>query len=146
VPGPLNRNTACLGEWECITSTECYTSPPEFPWENKEKNRFCSECVVSQFHHALKFDFNWPVSWGSEALNHENFVSILTPELLAELRSKQEAMDALEASTTPPDVEGLVRGKDYQNCPKCHKVIHLFEACNHMICRCTASFCYLSGK
>ncbi|EMC94255.1 hypothetical protein BAUCODRAFT_52249, partial [Baudoinia panamericana UAMH 10762] len=43
--------------------------------------------------------------------------------------------------------KGLVRGKDYQDCPndQCRTRIELKEACNHVTCNCGTEFCYLCG-
>ncbi|TKA41110.1 hypothetical protein B0A54_07631 [Friedmanniomyces endolithicus] len=44
---------------------------------------------------------------------------------------------------------GLVRGKDYQDCPRntCQRPFELVAACNHMTCpSCGADFCYICGQ
>jgi hypothetical protein len=69
----------------------------------------------------------------------------LTPEKIAQLQWKKTAIEALNASTVNGDVEGLVHGKEVQNCPKRHKVVHLDGGCNHISCPCTASFCFKCG-
>jgi hypothetical protein len=144
--GPLSRNPAHVGRWKCEACLEWYTSPPVFPWQDSHPHLFCSGCIVSQFDAALEFDFNWPASWGSVELNPQDFASILPPEIIAKLTWKRNAMAAFAASTTAQGVEGLVRGEDFQNCPQCHKPIHLEDGCNHMTCKCTASFCFRCGE
>ena len=137
--GPLNRLTTHMGDWKCAACLEWYISPLELPWEGSDNHTFCSDCIRAQFISSLKHDFNWPASWCGKVLNPEDSTSILTPEMLAQLRQKKTDMDALNTSTVHEDVEGQVRGKDYQNCPKCHKVICLETGCNRMTCKCTAS-------
>jgi hypothetical protein len=144
--GPLSRNPAHVGRWQCKTCTEWYTSPPVFPWQDSEHYRFCSGCIIAQFDAALEFDFSWPASRGSIELNPQYFVSILSPEKLVQLTWKRNAIDAYAASTAAQGVEGLVRGKDFQNCPQCHKLIHLDSGCNHMTCKCTVSFGFRCGE
>lgn len=43
---------------------------------------------------------------------------------------------------------GLVRGKDWQQCPAqhCERPIELSEACNHITCQCGMGFCFICGK
>ena len=43
--------------------------------------------------------------------------------------------------------EGLVKGKDYQVCPSktCGRKVELLEGCNHVICPCGHSFCFICG-
>jgi hypothetical protein len=145
--GPLSRVTTLVGDWKCAACMEWFTSPLELPWEaSSDHHTYCSGCVVQQFTSALEYDFNWPASWSFQELNPQDFVSILSPEMLAQLQWKKTAMDALNASTVHGDVEGLVRGTGFQNCPKCHKVIYLDSGCNHITCKCTASFCFRCGQ
>ncbi|KAI6803973.1 hypothetical protein D0861_03757 [Hortaea werneckii] len=40
---------------------------------------------------------------------------------------------------------GMQRGKDYQLCPKCQTPINLAAGCNHLMCGCGTSFCYICG-
>ncbi|KAI6984384.1 hypothetical protein D0869_01555 [Hortaea werneckii] len=40
---------------------------------------------------------------------------------------------------------GMQRGKDYQLCPKCQTPIDLAAGCNHLMCGCGTSFCYICG-
>ncbi|GAB1725968.1 hypothetical protein NU195Hw_g5402t1 [Hortaea werneckii] len=40
---------------------------------------------------------------------------------------------------------GMQRGKDYQLCPKCQTPISLAAGCNHLMCGCGTSFCYICG-
>ena len=143
---PLTRTTTHVGRWQCEACTEWYTSPPVFPYEDKRRCKFCSDCIRSRFDAALEFDVNWPASWGSIELVAEDYASTLGPERLARYQWKKRAMDDYAASTVAEGIEGLVRGKDFQNCPKCHTVIHLETGCNHMPCKCTENFCFLCGE
>ena len=144
---PLTRTTTHVGRWQCEACTEWYTSPPVFPYEDKRRCKFCSDCIRSRFDAALEFDVNWPASWGSIELVAEDYASTLGPERLARYQWKKRAMDDYAASTVAEGIEGLVRGKDFQNCPKCHTVIHLETGCNHMTCKsCQTHYCYLCGK
>jgi hypothetical protein len=143
--GPLSRNPAHVGRWKCKACFEWYTSPPVFPWQDSHPNLFCSGCIVSRFDAALEFDFNWPASWGSIELNPQDFVSILPLETIARLTWKRTVIDAYAASTTAQGVEGLVRGEEFQNWPQFHKPIYLDSGCNHITCKCTASFCFRCG-
>ena len=52
---------------------------------------------------------------------------------------------AVEARLRRLAFNGLERGKDYQDCPKCQRRIELKEACNHMTCPCGTDFCYVCG-
>jgi len=140
--GPLTRNINQVGTWDCVACTEAYTSPPEFPLEDSAQAQFCKHCIVAQFDAALKLDFNRPTSWGTRQLDPQDFASILSRKILAELVKKKKEMDALK----PQDINGQQRGKDYQNCPRCRKVIHLIDGCNHVTCQCNASFCFRCGK
>ncbi|RMZ01023.1 hypothetical protein D0860_07769 [Hortaea werneckii] len=40
---------------------------------------------------------------------------------------------------------GMQRGKDYQLCPRCQTPISLAAGCNHLMCGCGTSFCYICG-
>ncbi|KAI7159347.1 hypothetical protein KC349_g4191 [Hortaea werneckii] len=52
---------------------------------------------------------------------------------------KEEEVDMQDPFT------GMQRGKDYQLCPKCQTSINLAAGCNHLICGCGTSFCYICG-
>jgi hypothetical protein len=143
---PLTRTTTHVDRWQCQACTEWYTSPPVFPYEDRHHCKFCSGCIRSQFDAALEFEVNWPASWGSIELIAEDYASILSPDTLTRYQWKKRAMDDYAASTVAEGIEGLVRGKDFQNCPKCHTVIHLETGCNHMTCKCTENFCFLCGE
>jgi hypothetical protein len=43
-------------------------------------------------------------------------------------------------------LNGSDRGKNYQVCPHCRRVINLESACNHITCKCKGEFCYICGK
>jgi hypothetical protein len=44
-------------------------------------------------------------------------------------------------------LEGLTRGKEYQDCPKCGLSTELRDGCNHMTRpRCTTDYCFQCGK
>ena len=61
---------------------------------------------------------------------------------------KQECHDCeLDAEDDP--FRGLIRGRDYQQCPKssCQIKIALRDGCNHMRCSfCRTSFCFICGQ
>ncbi|EME49982.1 hypothetical protein DOTSEDRAFT_119211 [Dothistroma septosporum NZE10] len=41
---------------------------------------------------------------------------------------------------------GLSKGKDWQKCPNCKRNIELEDGCNHVVCRCGTSLCFVCGE
>ncbi|KAH9823694.1 IBR domain, a half RING-finger domain [Teratosphaeria destructans] len=63
---------------------------------------------------------------------------------ISEIRAKAEANAEADQSNR---FEGMVRGVDYQLCPKCRIPVQLWDGCNHMECgMCGASFCWICGQ
>lgn len=56
--------------------------------------------------------------------------------------------DSAERRADAAAFEGLVRGKDYQLCPKesCKLPVGLADGCNHVFCKCDTEFCYICGQ
>jgi hypothetical protein len=108
----------------------------------------CPGCILQLFEAALKFDHRWPAKWAGKVLQIEDFVSILEPEFLARLlwkRTGTEREAERLAGLNPSGLYGQERGQDYQYCPTCKDPICLIDGCNHITCRCGASFCYKCG-
>ncbi|KAK1215572.1 hypothetical protein PQX77_021816 [Marasmius sp. AFHP31] len=42
-------------------------------------------------------------------------------------------------------VRELAKEKEWQTCPVCYEMIEKISGCQHIVCRCSAQFCYLCG-
>ncbi|KAL1703984.1 hypothetical protein EV121DRAFT_206682 [Schizophyllum commune] len=51
--------------------------------------------------------------------------------------------DCIQESTVQFDA--LVKEKQWQRCPSCGATVDRTDGCPHMVCRCSAEFCYLCG-
>ncbi|KAM6492951.1 hypothetical protein JOM56_011085 [Amanita muscaria] len=58
---------------------------------------------------------------------------------------KQANHPTRECQETPDEraLKGLAKQKGWQTCPRCKAVVELSAGCYHVMCRCTAQFCYL---
>ncbi|KAL1688259.1 hypothetical protein GGG16DRAFT_60315 [Schizophyllum commune] len=52
-------------------------------------------------------------------------------------------LDCIQESTAQFDA--LVKEKQWQRCPSCGATVDRTDGCPHMVCRCSAEFCYLCG-
>lgn len=56
-----------------------------------------------------------------------------------------DRMSQIAAPVDSASLEGLSRGKDYQLCPGCGTAVCVGDGCNHMVCACLISFCFVCG-
>lgn len=87
----------------------------------------------------------WPARWINETLKTSDFKSILSADSIQVYAQKLEEVNERLENAETVVLEGQTRGKDYQLCPKCKTNISLRDGCNHIICHCLASFCFVCG-
>ena len=143
---PLQLNTAHQGEWDCTTCVKTYNTANDQLWETvREGAPVCEQCIQALFELALRFDYEWPARFGPDELQILDFQSILPAQLYDALMQKVDEMALLDQTPDLTIVEEQTRGKDYQLCPGCTKIRCLGSGCNHIICPCKASFCFICG-
>jgi hypothetical protein len=130
-------------DWTCCVCTD--QQQHTRPFLTRENDLVCAGCISSLFKKAVKDDADYPARWGSEELNPHDFPSILSQFFTFLYCWMGEDLAALRAAQPPEPLEGQVLGVDYQLCPVCTTAISLTEGCNHMICRCGTSFCFICG-
>jgi hypothetical protein len=142
---PLILKTSHHGEWECTTCGEDYNTTNHQPWETADgRSLVCAGCIIQQFEKVLENDLAWPARFGGAALNISDFESILPTRLrLLLLLKVEEYANRVGDDTRLEAVRDQIRSVDYQLCPGCEKIISHRSGCNHMICPCMASFCFI---
>lgn len=160
VPQPLTLwEDHARGPWECDTCAEDYhymeflDVHSRIPWQTKEGDLVCDNCIKGLFTQALKYDIEWPARWAGTTLDINHFASLWRDgdDFVAryethrrELENEQRQISEQSLADNVP--EGFVQGRDFQRCPACRTAISLRDGCNHMICSCGQSFCYICGN
>jgi hypothetical protein len=133
-------------DWTCSVCTD--RQQHKKPFLTRENDPVYGICIFTIFETALLNDAAYPARWGSEELDPHDFVSVLSQDFAFLYNSMGEAHARERAAATarPSEpLEGQVPGRDYQLCPVCTTAISLTEGCNHMICHCGTSFCFICG-
>jgi hypothetical protein len=146
-----NTKALCLSrhsnaDWTCCVCTDRWQHKK--PFLTRENNLVCGVCIFTIFETALLNDASYPARWGSEELDPHDFASVLSQDFafLYHAMGEAHARERAAAATRPSEpLEGQVPGRDYQLCPVCTTAISLQEGCNHMICVCGTSFCFICG-
>jgi hypothetical protein len=94
----------------------------------------------------VQYDAYYPARWGGEELHVADFDDFLPPEIVGLYKKKRNEIIARREKVLLESLEGLVRGVDYQICPRCKSCVGLEDGCNHMSCLCGGSFCFLCGE
>lgn len=144
---PLRPSWSTQGVWTCVTCTKDYnTADKDMPWKTTQEDALvCVPCIQGRFEEALQNDYSWPPRFGGEALEIAEFRLILSKDLLDRLTAKAEEVAANRDTLFPAGVDGQTRGKDYQVCPGCSKIVQLRDGCNHIVCVCLTGFCFICG-
>lgn len=154
---PLTHFLSHNGDWECSVCCEKYDATSIKPWEDADRNLICGNCIRRTFEMALREPIKFPAQWNNQELNATEFADIILDHdfvleystVWLSTMAENAARPRDEASLAGEVPEGLVRGRDYQRCPKCLKGVELKEACNDMKCpflMCKTGFCYICGK
>lgn len=145
---PLRPSWRTQGVWTCVTCTEDYnTDNKDMPWKTTQEDALvCIPCIQGRFEEALQNDYSWPPRFGGEALEVNDFKIILSKDLFTRLTAKAEEIAANKDNLSLDSVKDQTRGKDYQVCPNCSKIVTLRDGCNHIICVCLTGFCFICGK
>lgn len=143
---PLTPSLSAQGAWSCVTCNEDYDTNKDIPWEMTEMEALlCVPCIRGRFEQALENDYSWPPSFGGELLDIADFKTILSEDLFTRLTAKAAEVAANVDTISLDALKDQTRGKDYQVCPKCSKIITLADGCNHIVCLCLTGFCFICG-
>lgn len=134
IPPPLTLKDDHSGAWECGVCSETYDSASGKPWTTAAGDLVCGACVKGLFTRAIASERYWPARWTNVILDIRKFESLfdgdetfmywyLDREKEVEAERQQRAEEVEEGKAEEP--EGLMRGKDYQLCPRCHEGIIL---------------------
>lgn len=137
--------------WACITCAEDFSAADPAPYKTEDGETVCPGCIRKIFERSDKFEIDRPARWGNIELNIRNFERLFGEFYVARYENRRLAADARRSRLTEQGVEnmappGFVRGRDYQICPSCKNAISLRDGCNHIICSCMASLCFICGK
>lgn len=148
---PLTLAAFTPRHWECITCSEDFSAADPAPYKTEEGHTVCPGCIRKIFERSDKFEIDRPARWGNTELNIRNFERLFGEFYVARYENRRLAAEARRLQLTEQRVEnnappGFVRGRDYQLCPTCKNAISLRDGCNHIICPCMMSFCFICGK
>ncbi|KAF2771052.1 hypothetical protein EJ03DRAFT_373131 [Teratosphaeria nubilosa] len=105
------------------------------------------EAVVPLFQAAISFEFHYPARWGNIATHPRDFQSVLLPEFAEQYTQKEAQYLADQTTRDVNNIDGLIRGRDYQCCPACGIPCCLRDACNFVACACCLTgFCMICGQ
>lgn len=65
------------------------------------------------------------------------------------LKEEPTAQTVIAVSPHPsldPSPRRLVHSRRFKQCPECRRWVEKEDGCNHMICVCSAKFCYRCGN
>lgn len=147
----LQLSTNHDSKWECTTCCEQHGGAEIEPFLTEDRAEVCTGCITTRFTEALESDYSWPPRWGGKNLDVLDYTAELERKLIFLILQKEvEFAKQLEAlvklGVAPEAVEGQIRGKDYQLCPKCHKVVGLADGSNSLVCPCMEVFCFICGR
>ena len=143
----LTLNARYSGDWECTTCCLDYNTNEHQPWQTKDAELVCTECIARVFELALVNDYSWPPRFGPDVLSTQDYESILPAELFDRITNRlAKGEPQIDQEEVAAALKGQIKGKDFQVCPGCSNVLTLKDGCNAMTCVCFAQFCFLCGQ